>query len=41
MTERFLHSDPPTAEEIDACVTAVNSGCPSSTWTARSASPAP
>ena len=24
MTERFLHSDPPTPEELDACVTAVN-----------------
>jgi exopolyphosphatase/guanosine-5'-triphosphate,3'-diphosphate pyrophosphatase len=28
MTERFLRSDPPTPEEIDACVTAVNLALP-------------
>jgi exopolyphosphatase/guanosine-5'-triphosphate,3'-diphosphate pyrophosphatase len=28
MTERFLPSDPPTAEEIDACVTAVDLALP-------------
>jgi exopolyphosphatase / guanosine-5'-triphosphate,3'-diphosphate pyrophosphatase len=28
MTERFLHSDPPTPEEIDACVTAVDNLLP-------------
>jgi len=28
MTERFLHSDPPAPEEIDACVTAVNVALP-------------
>jgi exopolyphosphatase / guanosine-5'-triphosphate,3'-diphosphate pyrophosphatase len=28
MTERFLHSDPPTAEELDACAAAVRSLLP-------------